>query len=258
MTEIEKITLLIQNKQLIVGMLAPSYPVMFSYPSIAGKMRRLGFDKLVEVAVGAAKTNSALMTAFQSNPRARFITSPCPSIVRLIQKKYPELCRYVMNDTDSPMIATAKRMKEMYPKHTPIFIGPCFAKRIEAKEDTNDLGIVVMTFVELEAVFQKFSIYDDASDAQATFDVEEASTRSYPTDGGLTQTSKIRSILKEEEIRIVSGWKNCDGAFREFSANPVIRLLDILYCDGGCISGPGIASPLGVDERKGRMASLSR
>lgn len=256
MTEVEKIIELVQKKQLLVGLVAPSFPVMFAYPSVIGKMRRLGFDKVVEVAVGAATINSAVVAAFQHDPQARYITSPCPSVVRLILKKYPDLSGYIMTHTDSPMIATAKRMKECYPHHTPVFIGPCFAKRIEAKDDPNALGILVITFVELEGLFQQFRVYDDASDAQAVFDLEEASTRSYPIDGGLTETSGIRSILHEDEIRIVSGWKNCDTALQEFRANPHIRLLDILFCSGGCISGPGIASPLDVDERKRRVQSF--
>lgn len=256
MTEVEHIAQLLQHKQLLVGMIAPSFPVMYTYPHIIGKMRRLGFDKVVEVTVGAAKTNSALIQAYASDPNARYIMSPCPSVVRLIQKKYPKLSTYVMTQADSPMIATAKFVKEQYPHHTPVFVGPCFAKKIEAKEDSNSLGIVVITYVELEALFQTFSIHDDVSDIHTIFDMEETSTRSYPTDGGLTETSNIRSILKDEEIRIVSGWKNCDVALQEFASNPSIRLLDILFCDGGCISGPGIASPLGVEERKQRVMAF--
>jgi len=256
MTQIELITKLLHSKQLLIGMVAPSFPVMYMYPHIIGKIRRLGFDKVVEVTVGAAKTNSDLIKAFTDNPKARYITSPCPSVVRLIQKKYPELSTYVMIKTDSPMIATSKLMKEKYSHHIPVFIGPCFAKKTEAKDDPSALGIVVITYVELEALFQTFSIHDDISDSHAVFDMEELSTRSYPTDGALTQTSNIRSILKDEEIRIVSGWKNCDVALHEFATNSSIRLLDILFCDGGCISGPGIASPLSVEERRQRIMAF--
>lgn len=256
MIEIDTMRFLLQQKEMLVAMLAPSFPVMFRYPQIIGKLRRLGFDKVVEVSVGAAVTNASLITAFQNLPNARYITSPCPSVVRLIQKKYPELSAYLMNDTVSPMISTALRMKEIYPHHKPIFIGPCFAKRIEAKEDKNNLGISVITFVELEALFQSFSIGDDSTDSESIFDMKEQGTRMYPTDGGLTETSGIRSILSSGEVRIVSGWKNCDAALREFSKNPDIRLLDILFCDGGCISGPGIASPLSTEERKQHIAAF--
>ena len=256
MTEIETITSLLQHRQQLVALLAPSFPVMFRYPQVVGKLRRLGFDTVVEVSVGAAVTNTSLMTAFQQHPDARYITSPCPSVVRLIQKKYPELAGYLMNDTVSPMISTAVRMKEVYPQHKPVFIGPCFAKRIEAKEDTHGLNISVITFVELEELFRVFSIGEDANDLNAVFDMKEQATRMYPVDGGLTETSGIRSILKDGEVRIVSGWKNCDVALREFGLNPAIRLLDILFCDGGCISGPGIASPLDVGERKRRVQSF--
>ncbi len=256
MTEIENIISLIQHKELLVALLAPSFPIMFQYPQIVGKLRRLGFDKVVEVSIGAMATNASLVSAFHQHPDARYITSPCPSVVRLIRKKYPELTGYLMSDTVSPMISTAIQMKETYPQHKPVFIGPCFAKRIEAKEDTHQLNISVITYVEVEGLFRSFSIGEDTADSNAVFDMEEQATRMYPVDGGLTDTSGIRSILKEGEVRVVSGWKNCDVALHEFSTNPSIRLLDILFCDGGCISGPGIASPLSVEDRKQRIFSF--
>lgn len=256
MLEIEFLTNLLRQKQPIVAMVAPSFPIMYSYPQIIGRLRRLGFAAVVEVAAGAAKTNETLYKAFKENPQARYITSPCPSFVRLVRKKYPKLLPYVTTNIDSPMAATARILRDRYPGYRPVFIGPCFAKKMEAKEDLGDLGIVVITFVELESLFQTFAIGTEARDAQEKFDIEEPYTRMYPTDGGLTESSGLRTILRDDEIRVVSGWKNCEPALAEFATNPTIRLLDILFCDGGCISGPGIASPLSTAERKGKIEAF--
>ena len=40
---------------------------------------------------------------------------------------------------------------------------------------------------------------------------------------------------------------------REFADNPKIRFVDILFCEGGCINGPGITSALPVNERKNKV-----
>ncbi|PIV10926.1 hypothetical protein COS50_02950, partial [Candidatus Roizmanbacteria bacterium CG03_land_8_20_14_0_80_35_26] len=86
---------------------------------------------------------------------------------------------------------------------------------------------------------------------------EEKSTRIYPIDGGLTDSSGAKNLLTPEEIRTVSGWKNCELALQEFEQNKKIRLLDVLFCDGGCIMGPGIESKLTLEERKKKILAYA-
>jgi iron only hydrogenase large subunit-like protein len=63
----------------------------------------------------------------------------------------------------------------------------------------------------------------------------------------------MRDLLPESAIRIVSGWKNCDTALQEFEQNKEIRFLDILFCEGGCMNGPGIVSSLSLEDRKKKI-----
>lgn len=249
MSEVSDTTALINEKAPMVAMLAPSFPVMYTYPNIVGKLKRLGFSKVVEVSKGAEKTNEELREAFANSPGARFITSPCPSFVRLVRRKYQHLTKYLTKGVDSPMAATAKLMQTEYPGHRIVFIGPCIAKKMEAKEDYPQLNIIVLSFMELETLFRSFSITDDDSDTTARFDIEEEGTRIYPVDGGLTHSSHVEEFLKPGEIQIVSGYKECEKALEEFETNTQIRLLDVLFCDGGCVGGPGIVSPLSKEER---------
>lgn len=258
MLDVEIVADLLAKKQPMAAMVAPSFPVMYRYPDIIGRLRRLGFGVVVEVAAGAAKTNEALIAAFSERPTARFITSPCPSFVRLVRKKFPHLLPFVAISIDSPMAATARMMRTKYPDHRPVFIGPCFAKRMEAKEEHPDLGIVVITFVELGALLVRFGIRSEPGDNANKFDNVVPNTRMYPTDGGLTDSSGVRGLLSDREIRVVSGWKQCEAALMEFEHDPTIRLLDILFCEGGCINGPGIASPLSTAQRKGNIEAFYR
>ncbi|MDD5623875.1 MAG: [Fe-Fe] hydrogenase large subunit C-terminal domain-containing protein [Candidatus Peribacteraceae bacterium] len=252
MNDVDRCIELITNKAKLVAMLAPSFPIVYSYPQIVARLKALGFAAVLEVTVGAKKTNEEVAALLKANPQSRFISSPCAGFVRLVRKNYPQLVPFLAFKADSPMIATARIAREKYPDCQPVFIGPCLAKKLESSEDYPDLQIVVVTYKELDGIFQRFGI-GDVDATGAAFDLAEDSTRIYPMDGGLTVTSGVRSILKEEEIRIVSGAKNIPAALEEFQKNPAIRFLDILFCEGGCINGPGIVSPLPLEARKKKI-----
>lgn len=250
MDDKQRLAELIQKKERLVAMVAPSYLVMYEYPHVITKLRQLGFTYVVEVSAGAKKTNEEVIALLKSNPRSRIITSPCPGFVRVIRAKFPQLIPYLALKADSPMIATSRIAKEAYPDCQQVFIGPCILKKKESGEDYPELNIIVITYKELEDIFGRFNIQDTAP-PQTTdrFDIEEKTTRTYPMDGGLTNTSGVRDILKDEEIRIVSGWNHIERILSEFEKNPSIRFVDVLLCEGGCINGPGIESGLSLEER---------
>lgn len=254
MTDVEKIIQKLSEKKKLAAMLAPSFPIVFAYPTIITMLKKLGFSYFIEVAVGAQKTNEELSQLLEKNPSGRYITSPCPTIVRMVRQQMPEYAKYFTPDVDSPMVATAKIIKERHPDHEPVFIGPCIVKKLEANEDRPELGITVITYTELQQIFDHFGIKEE-TDQNDKFGSEETAkpTRIYPIDGGLSHSSVVPNRFKEEEVKIVSGWKNCIEAIKEFDQNPKLRLLDILFCEGGCIGGPGIKSPLTPEERKQKI-----
>jgi iron only hydrogenase large subunit-like protein len=253
MSEAEILIQALNEKKKLVAMLAPSFPIVYSYPSIISMLRKLGFSYIVEVSLGAEKTNEELAQLLKNNPTSRYITSPCPTIVRMVRQQMPQYVKYFTHDVDSPMVATAKIVKEKYPDCQPVFIGPCIVKKLEAKEDNPDLNILVVTYAELAEVFAHFNIQEE-SGVQDKFDLgEEGMTKIYPLDGGLSHSSGLMDRFQLGEIQIVSGWENCQKAIKDFDVNPKIRLLDILFCEGGCIGGPGIKSTLNTEERKKKI-----
>lgn len=249
MNEINSLIQALKEKKKLVAMLAPSFPIVYSYPAIITMLRKLGFSYVVEVSLGAKKTNEELAELLKNNPSSRYITSPCPTVVRMVRQQMPEYAKYFTHNVDSPMVATAKIALEKYPDCQPIFIGPCIVKKLEAKEDNPDLNILVITYSELAQVFSEFNIQEEVG-VQDQFDLgEPGMTRIYPVDGGLSHSSGLLHHFQEGEIQNVSGWKNCINAIKNFDTNPKVRLLDILFCEGGCIGGPGIKSSLNVEER---------
>lgn len=257
MSDTEKLIDLLKNRSKLVAMLAPSFPIMYDSAKIISQLRAIGFEKVVEVSVGAKETNRQLGEFIKANPEKRLITSPCASFVRFIRTKHPEYVQYLALNIDSPMTATAKIVAEKYPGYQPVFIGPCIVKKLEASQDHPELNILVLTYKELEEVIKQMNVNNGSLASVIDFDISEASTRMYPTDGGLADSSGVRSIIGDEAVRVVSGYKNCEAALTEFQNNPKIKLLDILFCEGGCINGPGIASTLSTDERKKKITDYA-
>src|SRR4030042_3890546 len=92
--ELKEFLQALEEKREMVAMLAPSFPIDFPYPGIVGKLKRLGFSYVLEVARGAEEVNQELLRLME-NPKARYITSPCPTIVRLVRTKYSHLAQYL-------------------------------------------------------------------------------------------------------------------------------------------------------------------
>lgn len=255
MNETAALIELLEKKERLAAMLAPSFPIVFEYPKIITMLRKLGFSYVTEVAAGAKKTNEELLALLKASPNARYMTSPCPTIVRMVKKIMPQYANYFTHNVDSPMVATAKIVREKYPGYKPVFIGPCIMKKLEANEDVPELNILVLTYTEIPEVFAHFGIKEEAN-PDDHFDISEPGmTRMYSLEGGLSHSSGLTNQMQKGEIKTVSGVQNNIKAIQEFDKNPKIRLLDILNCPGGCIGGPGIQSNLTTEERINKVKS---
>lgn len=250
--EIKELLNLIKKKSKMVALLAPSFPVDFSYPEIVGMLKRLGFKYVVEVAAGAIKTNQQLRALLKLYPHKKYITNPCPSIVRLIKNKLPQLVPF-LTPINSPMIATAKIVAKKYPDYKKVYIGPCFVKKLEAKEDCPELEILVLTYKEIAEVFKIKNIFLEKRDKSSSFDIIGPKTRLYPISGGLAQSSGLTKKLTDPEYDVVSGPKLVEKALQEFLNKPELKVLDILYCEGGCINGAGVITKDSLDRRRQKI-----
>ena len=242
---------LIKNKEKMVAMLAPSFLIDFSYPEIIGMLKRLGFEYVVEVSAGAIKTNQQLKALLKLYPHKKYISNACPGVVQLIKNKYPELVHF-LTPIDTPMIATAKIVRDKYPNHKKVFIGPCVMKKIEAQENS-ELDILVLTYKEIADVFKVKKIVAEKQDNSHSFDITGRKTRLYPISGGLAQSSGLIQNLTDPECDVVSGKDLVEKLIREFPNNPEIKVLDALLCEGGCISGVGIISKDSLDKRRQKV-----
>ena len=234
-----------------VAMVAPSFVVDFSYPSIILQLRELGFDKVVELTFGAKMVNREYHK-FLENSKELAISSVCPGIVDIVKNRYPQFKENLI-PVDSPMIAMAKICRKTYPGYKTVFLSPCNFKKSEAS--ASKVVDYAIDYKELKELFAKYNI--NPKKEKIYFDkFYNDYTKIYPLAGGLSKTAHLKGVLKKNEVKIIDGI----GEVSKFLEKPDknIKFLDINFCVGGCIGGPCINSKDSLKKRKKRVLSYLR
>jgi len=252
-----KLLEMLKSNDKVVAMLAPSFPIDFPHPQIVGMLKKLGFELVTELTFGARMTNYWYVEYIKQNPNQKYyITSPCPIIASFVEKKYPELVQYLI-PYSSPMLSMSKIVKKNYPEYKIVFISPCQAKRLLEAPKYPEFIDLVITFKELEGLFENQAIKPgDFNEPEYPFDsfVNEIN-KIYPISGGLAQTAHVKSLFKPEEIRITDEIPNVDKVLLDIKdGTSPYRFIDVLNCPGGCIGGPDIIhKDLDIEEKKHRI-----
>ena len=240
-----------------IAILAPSFPAEFkelSDPkSIAGMIRALGFEKVIEVSFGADLVAKEYSSILKNKEGKSYISSDCPAIVRYIEYYHPKLVD-VLAPVVSPMTATARMLRKMYDADTKvIFIGPCIAKKAESQEIDE-----AITFKELRALFEEKGIAEDKSDGRGFDEPASGKGAIFPISRGLLQSTDHKDDICEGNVLVAEGKENFKEAIKEFE-NGMIRdqHLELLCCDG-CIMGPGLSCSGKKFERTLRVRNYAK
>jgi iron only hydrogenase large subunit-like protein len=237
-------------KEKYVVMLAPSFVIDFQYPKIISQLRDLGFEKVVELTFGAKMINRDYHKRLK-NSKGLIISSVCPGIVETINAKYPSYKNSLIQ-IDSPMIATAKICRKIYPSYKIFFISPCNFKKTEAQK--SKYVDYVIDYKELKVLLDFHGLTKKKYQKKDLFDrFYNDYTKIYPLSGGLSKTAHIKNILQLEETKTIDGFENVG----KFLSNPDknIKFLDVTFCNGGCIGGPCISSKLPLLLKKKKVMS---
>ncbi|MBR9702260.1 hypothetical protein GOV13_05060 [Candidatus Pacearchaeota archaeon] len=230
----------------MVAMVAPSFVAEFEYPSMIHQLKDLGFDKVVELTFGAKMINREYHKILK-NSKGLIISSACAGVVETIKNKYPQYKKNLVK-VDSPMTATGKICKKLWPKHKTVFISPCEFKKIEAGKSKH--VDYVIDYEQLRELFKKNKIKKKRG--KVLFDkFYNDYTKIYPLSGGLGKTAQIRKILKKDEILTIEGIKEIMKFLDK--PDPKIRFLDILFCVGGCIGGPHTSKKLTIPQKRKKV-----
>ncbi|MCK9162886.1 MAG: monomeric [FeFe] hydrogenase [Bacteroidales bacterium] len=227
----------------VVALAAPSLGGQFKsdYRKVLTAIKQLGFDDVVEVAKGANITteNEREELLERLHEGAPFMTtSCCPSWMNLVYKHIPEMKPYV-STTLSPMVYTAKLVKEADPNAITVFLSPCVGKRSEAFR-TEEVDYVV-TYEELEALFKAAEI--DLEKCEPTeFDPSiYGHGRGYAMVTGVVES--VKKTLEDASIVneiIIDGLNKANiRQLKQYAKKGECpgNFIEIMSCPGGCVNG---------------------
>jgi iron only hydrogenase large subunit-like protein len=148
------------------------------------------------------------------------------------------------------MIASGRAVKSLHPDALTIFIGPCLAKKKEAKEpDIVDAVDFVLTFQEMQDVFEIMEI-DPLKMEESEKDHSSRGGRIYAHTGGVSEavSSTLERINPKRSISIHTKQAHGVSACKEM-INDILegRITANFYegmgCVGGCVGGPRALIP---------------
>ena len=240
----------------VIAIVAPAFIGQFGKHSTPGKfiaaMKKLGFKRIVEVAVGADMCTIEEAKDFMEKVPAEqkyMATSCCPAWHSMIDKLFPSEYKNI-SMTLTPMVFTARLMKKEYPGCKVVFVGPCAAKKLEAiRADIRSDVDFVLTFEELQGMFEAKEI--DFETIEPMYDLNEgtAAGRGFAVAGGVA--GAVAKLIKETnpdaEIKTAraEGLRDCRKLMTLAKAGKYNGyLLEGMACPGGCVAGAGTLLPV--------------
>lgn len=247
----------IKNGDNVVAAVAPAIIGQFgsnvSLWKINAALKEVGFKEVFEVAlgadVGAATEAHHYATDVATGKLPFLLTSCCPSWSMLAKTQFPEMIGKISNAL-TPMVATARSVKQKMPNARVVFIGPCAAKKLEAMRKTvrSDVDFVI-TFEELAAIFEAKGIDFETYDKEDPIHDASGAGRGYAVAGGVASAveSCIREYYPEVEVKIehAEGLADCKKILMLAKAGKMNGcLIEGMACPGGCVAGAGVNLPV--------------
>ena len=232
------------SKYKVFAIVAPSIVNQFKYATLGQVItgiKKLGFYDVVEVAFGADMV--AKSEAKELAEKGFLTSSCCPAFVSYVKTNFPQLAQHISHNL-SPMAELGKYIKENEKNAKVVFIGPCTAKKEEARHaEVKKYVDVVLTFEELQALFGSKNI-DITSLEESSLSNASYFGRIFARSGGLAEA--VKQSLKEQNIDFKLKAISCDGveacriALLKKSKNVLdANFIEGMFCVGGCIGGAG-------------------
>ena len=240
----------------VIAIVAPAFIGQFSGMVSPGKlvtaMKMLGFDSVVEVAIGADMcTIEEAKDFLEKVPGEQdyMATSCCPAWHSMIGKLFPSESKKI-SMTLTPMVFTARLMKKEHPGCKVVFVGPCAAKKLEAiRADIRSDVDFVLTFEELMGMFEAKEIDFSALEESEGLNEGTGAGRGFAVAGGVAQavTNLVNETHPDLEVKTAraEGLRDCRKLMMMAKAGKYkCYLLEGMACPGGCVAGAGTILPV--------------
>ena len=220
----------------VIASVAPSFVSSFGlqdFNVMRLALGRLGFADAEETSIGAREVTAQYKKLLEGHTFQNFITSCCPAVNTMIALYYPKALQYLA-PVDSPMVAHAKMIRKKHPDAKVVFIGPCIAKKREARES----GVVdgVLTFEDLSAMFADKGV-DPAAIARIPVKEGGSANRAkyYPISRGVIKS--FDSYVDGYEFVAVDGAAKCKEVLENIESLSGM-FIEMNSCDSACVNGP--------------------
>ncbi len=218
----------------VIASVHPAYLVRYGWNSVhllEEKLQKMGFWKVFDAAQGAAMMKQEYTRILEAQHQQKMmISSNCPVVVRLIEKKYPHLTEYLA-PVCSAMQMHAQYLREQYPDAVLVYVSPCISVMSELKEQQAQMDYVI-TFRELS------NWMDDMPQQQELGKLPEEVylSRMMAVSGGLIQAMQP---VEGQKYLSVDGMDQCREILKELQAGEYQDyFIEMNACANGCIGGP--------------------
>ncbi len=239
----------------VYAAIAPAFAGQFGNVTtgqIRSACKDLGFEDVVEVAIGAdlctiEEAHDFLAEVPEKQPF--MATSCCPAWSMMAKKLFPRFAPYISMAL-TPMVLTARLIKEKHPNCKVVFIGPCAAKKLEARRRTIRSYVdFVLTFEEFSGILEAKNIDISKCEEDREFNDASAGGTGFAVSGGVAKA--VEDLLKELEPNIqvktakAEGLPECYNMLKMAKAGKYDGyLLEGMGCPGGCVAGAGTIAPV--------------
>jgi len=247
----------LKTEQEIIAEIAPAIADQFgprmNRKHMKAALQQLGFSEVYEVALGAdmgaATEAKQYVEEVVSGKQPFMLTSCCPSWSMLAKKYFPEIIDTISNSL-TPMVATARTIKQKHPHALVVFVGPCASKKLEASRRSvrSDVDFVI-TFEELAAMFEARNIDIYHFDEMAEIHDATGAGRGYGVAGGVASAIHkcIQAYYPDVDVQIAHA-EGLDECRRMLllakSGKKDGFLIEGMGCPGGCVAGAGTLIPV--------------
>ncbi len=210
-----------------------------------------------DVSFGADICTYMHLKAVQEKKVGKIISQPCAALTDYILKYKHSLIPY-LSPIHSPILCAAIYLRKYCKISTPLAVlSPCIAKKIEF----NDTGII-----SYNVVFSELKQYMDTNKVKLsathnfTFDgVPALSGAIYPMPGGLKECL----LAMEPSLKVINSegvpsvYHNLD-AYEKVPDSVKPDVFDVLSCEHGCISGPGVSQTISYFDMMDTMCRVKQ
>ncbi|GAB6086987.1 [Fe-Fe] hydrogenase large subunit C-terminal domain-containing protein [Alkaliphilus crotonatoxidans] len=234
----------IQHYQYKIALVDPvlygQFHEIYSPSQILKGILKLGFDNIFEISQGADLITEFTRNFIAKSTKFPIISSSCPTIVRLIQIRFPELIDHIL-PFDSPVeisahLARKDAMEQQDLNEEDIgvfYISPCPAKIYSFQKPVGIKKSRVTGTLSVKSVFLEISKTIEA--AQGTISDFYSSGRGigWARSGGQSQALAIKEFLA------VDGIQNVISVLEEIEYHKIndLTFVECHACTNGCVGG---------------------